>query len=283
MITREKLASYNWTYIIIGTVLVAAIIVSIILSIMTYVKTTSDEKTISKHWDRITLIGSQLEAARTELDSLSEQVSEAEGQVASVNDQQALSIGILQDQLAGANNQISSLTNQLNNVLLQITNLSTEISSDSSAISLIQPRLTSITSELSALNTTAASLQNKITSLENKLNSLKATVDKLTTPVTHSVVLFMSQSISQTSGTQTLLYTLAAPYNGFISISGTSSSATGYIRVTNNTTSITNYYVFGTGANISVTITAGYNYSIYFGNSDATGTITATLSAIYYY
>ena len=115
------------------------------------------------------------------------------------------------------------------------------------------------------------------------VNSLKTTVDKLTAPAPHSVILFSSQTISQAFGTQTLLYALTTPYSGFISISGTSSSTTGYIRVTNNTTGFTTYYVFGTGNNVNVTVNAGQRYTLYFGNSDTLGTITATLSAIYFY
>jgi len=283
MTIREKLTSYNWTYITIGIVLTVAIVGSIVLSILTYLKAASDEKTIDTHQRQLVLLEAQLEAARTGLESLSEEVSEAEGKVASVNDQQALSIAILEDELAAANNQVASLTSQLNNVLVQITNLTTEVTSDTSAISVIQTRLSSIVSELSALNTTAASLQSKLTSLENKVNSLKATVDKLTAPITNSIVLFSSQTITQAFGTQTLLYALTTPYSGFISISGTSSSATGYIRVTNNTTGFTTYYVFGTGNNVNVTVNAGQRYTLYFGNSDTLGTITATLSAIYFY
>jgi len=283
MTIREKLTSYNWNYIIIGFILTVAIIGSLVLSILTYVKNVSDEKTMNTYRDRLAVLESQVIATSTELDSLSEQVSEAEGQVASVNDQQALSIAIIQDDLAAATEQISSLINQLNNAVLQITDLTTDVSSDSSAIITIQTKLSSIASELSALKTTTASLQSKITSLENQVNSLTDKVNKLTKPVTNSIVLFSSQPISQAFSTQTLLYTLTTPYTGYIAISGTSSSATSYIRVTNNTTSVTNFYVFATGTVVNVMVTAGYNYSIYFGNSDTAGTITATLSAVYFY
>ena len=219
----------------------------------------------------------------TELDSLSDQIGDSEGQVASINDQQALSIAILQDELATANEQISSLTNQLNTVVLQVTNLQNEVYSDSSAILTMQTQLSSITSELSALNTTTASLQSKLTSLENMVNSLKTTVDRLTAPATNSVVLFSAQTITQSFSTQTLIYDITTPYTGYISISGTSSSATAYIRVTNNTTSVSNFHAFGTSSVVNVAVYAGYSYSIYFGNSDTFGTITANLSAVYFY
>ena len=68
-----------------------------------------------------------------------------------------------------------------------------------------------------------------------------------------------------------------------IYISGTSNTTTGYIRVTNNTTSGSQTYAFGTGNTITVAVTAGHNYSIRFGNTAPSGTVTATLSAVYYY
>jgi peptidoglycan hydrolase CwlO-like protein len=283
MTIRERLASYNWTYIIIGIIFTVAVIGSIILSILTYAITTTDEKTINTHRDRIALLESELMVANAELDSLSDQISDSEGQVASINDQQAIDIAVLQVELATATEQLTSLVNQINNVALQISSLNNEVTLDRTAISTITTQLSSITTELSALSATTASLQSKLTSLESKVNSLKATVDKLTTPVTHSVVLFSSQLISQAFGTQSLLYNLTTPYAGYISITGTSSSSTAYIRVTNNNTGYTSYYPFGTGNAVNVAVSAGQRYSLYFGNSDAVGTVTATLSAVYFY
>jgi len=99
--------------------------------------------------------------------------------------------------------------------------------------------------------------------------------------INNQSTLFTSQGVSQSANTQTLLYTFVPTYSGNIYISGTSSSSTGYIRVTNNTLNATVTYAFGTGTSITIPITGGYSYSIYFGNTDATGTITATLSASY--
>jgi TolA-binding protein len=170
-------------------------------------------------------------------------------------------LAAVQAGLATTSNQITALTNQLTNINGQITTLQSNVSSQ---ISSMQTQLSTITTQLTAL--------------QNNVTSLSAEVSVITT----TNPLFTSQGISQSFGTQTQVYTFTPSYTGEIYLSGTSSSSTGYIRVINNSTSATNTYTFGTGTVITVGLIGGDNYTIYFGNSDTTGTIIATLSASYY-
>jgi peptidoglycan hydrolase CwlO-like protein len=264
---------------IVGIVLIAAIIAIIVLSSLTYVKTVSDENTISMLREQLFALQTQLSTARTELDTLTNKVTVADAQIGSLSDKEASDVSSLQDKLSSANELISSLSSQINSVVSQITSLQTDIYSDTGTIASIQSQLNSIGSQVSTLSSTTTSLQNALTSLENTVDLLIEQVNELTAAATNPVILFSSRAVSQAFGSQTLLYTFTPTYNGYIYIS---SSTTGYIRATNNTTSTYTDYAFGTGTTVSAAVIGGYNYSIRFGNSEASGTITATLTAIYY-
>jgi hypothetical protein len=93
--------------------------------------------------------------------------------------------------------------------------------------------------------------------------------------------LFSSQTVSQGPNVQTIVYTFTPAYSGHTSITGTSSSSTGYLLVTNTSSGVSNNYIFGTGTAVSAPLTANNSYSIYFGNHDSSGLITATLTGIY--
>jgi prefoldin subunit 5 len=280
--TEENTSSLFKPTSIVGIVLIAAIIAVIVLSSLTYVKTVSDENTISMLREQLFALQTQLSTVRTGLDTLTGQVATADAQIDSLSDKESSDVSSLQDGLSSANELISSLNNQINGVVSQINSLQTDIYSDTGTIASIKSQLSSISSQLSNLSSTTTSLQNALTSLENTVDLLVEQVNELTAAATNPVILFSSRFVSQTFGTQTLLYTFTPTYNGYIYISGTSSSTTGYIRATNNTTSTYTDYAFGTGATISAAVIGGYNYSIRFGNSEASGTVTATLSAIYY-
>jgi hypothetical protein len=116
-------------------------------------------------------------------------------------------------------------------------------------------------------------------SIVNVASSSSATTQ--TPSTSYSTLLFSSQSISEGPSTYTSVYTFTPISSGPIYISGTSSSTTGYILIVNNSTGDSNTYAFGTINIIAVPLTAGYNYSISFGNQDPSGTITANLTGTY--
>ena len=279
---EEKTTPYNRTSLIIGIVLAVAVIGIIILSILTFVKTVSDENNINTLQDQMVTLLRQLSETQTELNTLSGQVSVADAKIAILTSKEAADIASLQDDLSAAADDITTLTSQLNAATAQVASLQAEISSDTGTISSLQTQLNSVNSQLSGLATTTTTLQDTVTSLYNTVDSLLMQVKALTSAASNPIALFTSQPISQSAGTQTLLHTFTPTYSGYIYVSGTSNTSTGYIRVTNNTLSTYTDYVFGTGTTITSPVTAGQTFSISFGNSEASGTITAVLSGVYY-
>jgi hypothetical protein len=82
----------------------------------------------------------------------------------------------------------------------------------------------------------------------------------ISSSATNQTTLFTSQSVYQGANTQTQVYSFSPTYPGIISISGTSSSTTGYIRIVNNTTGTSANYSFGTGATVTVPVTLSGMY-----------------------
>jgi peptidoglycan hydrolase CwlO-like protein len=279
--TEEK-TTYSRTTIIVGSILAAAVVGIIVLSILTYLNSTSDKEDIGTLYAKSVSLERQLSDAESELTSLSNQLADAKSRIDTLSSKESSDVASLQDGLSSATEQITSLSNQAGSVLSQISSLQADVSYDASNITSLQSQLSAINTQLASLGDTTASLQNTLTSLENTVNSLVTQVNSLKTQITSPVILFSSQAVSQAFGSQTLLYTYTPTYNGYFYIGGTSSSTTGYIRVTNNSTATYTDYAFGTGTSVTAAVTGGYNYSIIFGNSDASGTITATLSATYY-
>jgi peptidoglycan hydrolase CwlO-like protein len=279
---EEKTINYSRTNLIIGIILAVAVIGIIVLSILTFVKTVSDENNINALQDQMVTLLRQLSETRTELNTLSGEISVAYEKIATLTSKENADIAALQDDLSSAADDITSLTNQLSSTAAQVASLQAEVSSDSGTVASLQTQLNSVNSQLSGLATTTTTLQNTLTSLNSTVNSLLLQVKALTSAASNPIALFTSKPISQSAGTQTLLHTFTPSYNGYIYVSGTSNTTTGYIRVTNNTLSTYSDYVFGTGTTITSGVTGGQTYSISFGNTEASGTITANLSGVYY-
>jgi hypothetical protein len=92
-------------------------------------------------------------------------------------------------------------------------------------------------------------------------------------------------TIIQAAGALSLVTTFTADYAGYVVISGTSTTPAGYLRVVDSYSGYpyNNYtYYFGTSATVLVPILPG-TVSVYFGNSGVVGSVTATLTIIYYY
>ncbi len=279
---EEEKTKYNITQIIIGIIVAVAVIGIIVISIMTYLKTKSDEESIFTLREHLAALQNQLGTTRTDLASLADQVADADSRITDLSDKESSDVASLQDDLTSANSQIFSLTNQIDTILLQISSLQHAVTSDTGIVGTIETQLSLIAADLSSLGDTTTALQTTLTSLENTVDSLISQVNELTQAASNPVVLFTSRTITQPFSTQTLLHTFAPTYSGNIYISGTSSSTTGYIRVTNNSTSTFTDYPFGTGTTVNAIVMGGYSYSIRFGNTEGSGTVTATLSAVYY-
>jgi peptidoglycan hydrolase CwlO-like protein len=279
----ERITASNRTNIIVGIILIVAIIGIIVLSIQAYVKANSDEDTLNLLQQQLTTLKSNVSTTETKLNTLSAQFDDAEGHIASSDYEQDSDIDVLQEGLTAANNEISSINSQISSILSQISGLQAEDISDNSQISSIRAQLTSLTSQLSSVSNTTASLQTSLTSLERTVATLSSIVNSINYPFTNPATLFTSKSISQVAGSQTVVYTFTPTISGYVYITGNSSSSTGYIRIADNSTSATQAYAFGTANNLSIPLTAGHNYSILFGNSATSGTVTAVLTGSYYY
>lgn len=283
MTTEVKETTYNRYLLAFGIILVIAIIGIIVSIVLTFARTGSDEETISTLRGEVAALENQLATAQTELNSLAVQVMGAEGRVASISEQRSIDIAALQEGIATANTQISSLGSQISGALSQLSGLQAEVISDDSQISSIEAQLASLNSQLSSVSSTAASLQTRLTSLEKTVTTLSSIVNRLNYPLVNPVALFTSKSVSQAASTQTLLYTFAPTLSGYIQITGNSNSSTAYIRITDNSTSTSQNYAFGTANTLTIPLTAGHYYSFVFGNTAASGTVSAVLTGIYYY
>jgi hypothetical protein len=175
----------------------------------------------------------------------------------------------MQTNLTSATTQVSALANQINSFSSQITALQGTNTSSGSQITALQ-------TQLAAVNTQLTTLQNDITTLTTEVNTLSSS-----SSTSNQVTLFSSESISQSADTQSLLYTFTPSYSGYVNISGSTNATAGYIRVTNNSLNSTTTYTFTSGNMATVPLTTGYNYTLYFGNTNTSGTITATLTGSY--
>jgi hypothetical protein len=91
--------------------------------------------------------------------------------------------------------------------------------------------------------------------------------------------------MNQKFGQSSLVATFQVDYAGYIVVSGTSTALTGYIRVTDSYSGYPyDYYIypFGTGTRLIIPVLPG-TIEVYFGNTNLSGGVTATISIVYYY
>jgi prefoldin subunit 5 len=186
----------------------------------------------------------------------------------------------LQGQLSSLQTQFSSLQSQLSSINSTITALSEQEDALSSQITALQEERSSLTSLISESESQLSSLSSELESLQSSVDSLSKRVASLSSKLGESTLLF-TLTFSQGPGVQTTVYTFTPTYAGSIYISGSSSSSTGYVMVNNNTSGTSKTYAFGTGKTVTAPLTAGNSYSVYFGNHDSSGTVTATLTGTY--
>lgn len=190
------------------------------------------------------------------------QVSQLSSQVSTQNSQ----ITKLQSDLTAANASVSSLQTQL-------TSASTKESSTESSLAAANASISSLQSQLTTANGQVTTLQSQVTDLQNVNNLSQSTIEA------------SSYTVSQSAGSETVVSSFTATYPGYILVTGSSTSSTGYIRVVDSYSSYypsSTRYTFGTGTNLIIPVLPGTVY-VYFGNEDASGTPTGYISATYYY
>jgi hypothetical protein len=211
------------------------------------------------------------------------QISSLDTQLASVNSQLSTS----QEQLTTASAQLESSKSQVAFLQLQASQLQTRLADLNSQIGTLQDQLSvadsdisTLQSQLTAANAQSASLQSQLTSANSQIATLQSIAG-----LSLSSAQASSVSVLQPAGGTSTVVSFSASYAGYVVVSGTSSTANGYIRVTDSYSGYpynTYDHAFGTGATLTIPVLPG-TVTVIFGNTNLTGTATATISVVYYY
>ncbi len=268
---------YNVFFLITGVILIGLIVGVTLLAVQANRVNSASEASIDTLNNQVTAVQSSVTSVNAAMTSLTDQVNSAISTMTSDISYNSQEITALTRDLNSITSQLTTLNTQVTSLNARLDDLETASTSASTSITSIQNQLSTISSQITSLQSTTSSLQTSINSLTTRVSALESSYSTKTT------TLFTSYSITQDFNTRTLLTTFSPSGTGTLYVSGTSSSATGYIRVYNNTSSTYNDYTFGTGTTISAPVTYGYSYSIYFGNTASSGTVSATLTASYTY
>jgi hypothetical protein len=192
--------------------------------------------------------------------------------------QQAESVS-LNSQITSASSTIASLQGQLSSAQSQLTSVNAQILSLGNDLSAGKSQIVSLQSQVSSYQNQATSYQNQVTTLQSQNNDLQNIVNLAAYAVEASSV-----PISQAAGQMSPVTSFTVNYAGYIVVSGSSSSGSGYVRVTDTYSSYpyNSYnYSFSTGGSVFVPVLPG-TITVYYGNNDAAA-VTATISVMYYY
>jgi uncharacterized protein YlxW (UPF0749 family) len=245
----------NFLYFLLTwVVMVILVAVSVVSNLQTSGRITDNTDAIATLRSQTTSLQSQLTSANSQISTLGSQLTAANSEISTLKTQMATS----GSQITTLNGQVASLSGQLNSANNQVTALQTQGSGFATQISSLQSQVSTLTSLVTALQTTVSNLASA------------------------STTLFSGQAVSQGANTYSGVYAYVPTYSGYLTVSGSSSSATGYIMIVNSGTGGSTTYPFGTGTTVTAGLTVGYNYSIYFGNFDSSGTITASLTGTYH-
>jgi hypothetical protein len=266
----------NTLFLIIGIILVLAIVGGIIFGMQT-------SNNVTTNTNNITDLKAQLSSANSQVTTLGTQLAEANSQIASIKTQEATDISALQAQLV-------SITAQITTANATLTSLKTQEATDVAAL---QASLADLTNQVTAVNTQLTALKAQetadITKLTGQITSLQSTVTSLSTQVANlgstggnPSTLFPAQTYTQNFASVTAIYSFTPTYSGNVIIAGSSSSSTTFIRITNNNLNTSVDYTFGLGTTVTIPLIGGISYSISFGNTATSGTISANLTGTFY-
>ena len=165
--------------------------------------------------------------------------------------------------IASQQSQINSLNSQVSALSSQISSLQGNLASANMTITSLQGNLTATKTQLDQVTSEVTSLQNSTTSGNLQIADLQNI-----TSLTVSTPLVSYYSFAQNAQQTSPVCNFTANYAGYVSVSGTSTSNTGYIGVTNSFNGFPNgtQYKFS-GSTISIPVLPGKG-SLYFGNDD---------------
>jgi septal ring factor EnvC (AmiA/AmiB activator) len=256
--------------------LVASILVVLVgVGFLIYFLQTSS--TMTSQENAIASLNTQVNSYRTQANSIADQLNAANVKVSSLTTQNTAlqtNLNSVQPQLTAANAQVSDLQGQLTAAKTQLTS--------------VQGQLAAASTQATSSGTQVATLQNQVASLQSQLDAANAQVnsDKAIMGLNATTNVANGAAINQIAGQEKQVISFVADYAGYVSISGTATTPTGYVRVTETFSGYAannNRYYFGMGTTLIVPVLPG-TVNIYFGNSDTAGeTVTGSLNALYYY
>jgi uncharacterized protein YlxW (UPF0749 family) len=185
----------------------------------------------------------------------------------------------LENGLTTASSTIASLQGQLSSTQSQLTSANAQILSLGNDLSAGKSQIANLQSQVSSYQNQASSYQNQVATLQSQNNDLQNIVNLAAYAAQASSV-----PISQAAGQMSPVTSFTANYAGYIVVSGSSSSGSGYVRVTDTYSSYpyNSYnYSFSTSGSVFVPVLPG-TITVYYGNTDAAA-VTATISVMYYY
>jgi uncharacterized protein YlxW (UPF0749 family) len=185
----------------------------------------------------------------------------------------------LENGLTTASSTIASLQGQLSSTQSQLTSANAQILSLGNDLSAGKSQIANLQSQVSSYQNQASSYQNQVATLQSQNNDLQNIVNLAAYAAQASSV-----PISQAAGQMSPVTSFTANYAGYIVVSGSSSSGSGYVRVTDTYSSYpyNSYnYPFSTSGSVFVPVLPG-TITVYYGNNDAAA-VTATISVMYYY
>jgi len=252
----------NMPFLVIGIFLVLLAVGFAIFAIQTSETITETKNLVSTNNTVISDLRTQQltyqSQQNSQITSLSDQLKQANSQIADLN-----------TQISAANTQITTANSQLTSFKAQLATTTSDEAALKTQISGYAASLTSLQTQIASINSTLTSLQNQIDDLDDSSSS-------------SSTLILSSKSITQDYNEETLLKTFYPDYDGYIRVSGTCDTDTGYIRVVNTTEDTDESYDFTSGDYLDIDILAG-TVKIYFGNDETSGTDwDATLTIRYY-
>ncbi len=204
----------------------------------------------------------------------------------SINDKNT-QIALLTRDVSGNQSQVSSLQSQLAAVDSQLKTLQNQASSSQSLVTSLQNQLATYKSQNDSLQGKIALSDSQITNFQSQIASLQNANNELNSILNLSKFSVKANALTiyQNASASSLVASFPADYAGYIVVTGASTTATGYLTVTNSFSGYpyNNYdYYFGANSTVLIPVLPGV-VSVYFGNHNVTGPVSATLTVTYYY
>jgi hypothetical protein len=188
--------------------------------------------------------------------------------------------GVQKTEAEALNIQLTAAQDNITAANTQIASLNAQVSSLNNQVSSAQSSLTSASSQVTTLSDQLTEANSRITDLTNQVTSLQSV-----TALSRTMTVASAFTLSQSPAQETTAGYFNPTYPGYILVTGYSSSTSGYIRVTDSFTGYpytSTQLSFGTGNYLYIPVLPG-TVIVYFGNTETTSTVTASINITYYY